>query len=83
MSRSKIVQSKINQSTISLFALIVVVASLVSCMQESPPETPPQNVQHYACPMECEGSKTYLVPGSCPICKMDLELVERDFNSKI
>lgn len=30
----------------------------------------------YACPMKCEGEKTYDKPGSCPICKMDLKKVE-------
>lgn len=29
----------------------------------------------YACPMQCEGEKTYPAPGSCPKCGMDLELV--------
>jgi hypothetical protein len=26
----------------------------------------------YACPMKCEGNKTYDKPGSCPVCGMDL-----------
>lgn len=26
----------------------------------------------YACPMKCEGEKTYEEPGSCPKCGMDL-----------
>lgn len=30
----------------------------------------------YQCPMKCEGDKTYEKPGSCPVCKMDLEKVE-------
>lgn len=30
----------------------------------------------YACPMHCEGEKTYLKAGSCPICNMDLKKVE-------
>lgn len=30
----------------------------------------------YQCPMHCEGDKTYDAPGSCPICKMDLEALE-------
>lgn len=33
----------------------------------------------YACPMQCEGEKTYEKTGSCPTCKMDLQKVE---NSK-
>ncbi|WP_232731938.1 SCO family protein [Confluentibacter lentus] len=35
----------------------------------------------YQCPMQCEGDKTYNGKGSCPICKMDLALVEK--NSKL
>lgn len=27
----------------------------------------------YACPMKCEGSKTYDKPGSCPVCNMKLK----------
>lgn len=30
----------------------------------------------YQCPMKCEGEKTYDKPGSCPVCEMDLEIVE-------
>ncbi|AXP80972.1 hypothetical protein CJ739_1887 [Mariniflexile rhizosphaerae] len=32
----------------------------------------------YQCPMQCEGDKTYSEKGSCPICKMDLTLVENN-----
>ena len=32
----------------------------------------------YQCPMHCEGSKTYDKPGSCPVCKMDLQPTEGD-----
>jgi len=27
----------------------------------------------YACPMQCEGEKTYAEAGKCPVCKMDLQ----------
>lgn len=27
----------------------------------------------YACPMQCEGGKTYDKPGRCPVCKMNLK----------
>ncbi|MBE0423581.1 MAG: hypothetical protein IBX66_06535 [Lutibacter sp.] len=30
----------------------------------------------YACPMHCEGEKTYEKQGSCPTCKMDLKKAE-------
>ena len=26
----------------------------------------------YACPMKCEGEKTYDQPGNCPVCNMKL-----------
>lgn len=29
----------------------------------------------YQCPMKCEGDKMYEETGTCPVCKMDLELV--------
>ena len=35
---------------------------------------PSATASHYACPMECEGTKTYAEPGSCPVCRMRLEL---------
>ncbi|MDO9276379.1 MAG: heavy metal-binding domain-containing protein [Lutibacter sp.] len=35
----------------------------------------------YACPMKCEGEKTYDKPGSCPKCKMDLKKMETNKDS--
>lgn len=32
----------------------------------------------YICPMNCEKSKAYDQPGSCPVCNMDLEAVKAD-----
>jgi hypothetical protein len=29
----------------------------------------------FACPMQCEGDKTYASAGKCPVCKMDLQEV--------
>lgn len=31
--------------------------------------------KQYACPMKCEGEKTYAEAGKCPVCKMELEEV--------
>ena len=31
---------------------------------------------NYQCPMQCEGNKLYAKPGSCPVCKMDLQCIE-------
>ena len=30
----------------------------------------------YYCPMKCEGEKVYEEKGTCPVCKMDLIVVE-------
>lgn len=35
----------------------------------------------YYCPMQCEGDKLYDKPGDCPICGMDLILVETSINN--
>ena len=32
----------------------------------------------YYCPMKCEGEKTYLEPGSCPVCGMHLVPVGKE-----
>jgi hypothetical protein len=37
----------------------------------------------YACPMECEGEKTYGEPGNCPVCKMELEPVRSEAESRV
>ncbi|MFD3293068.1 heavy metal-binding domain-containing protein [Aquirufa sp. KTFRIE-69F] len=31
----------------------------------------------YACPMKCEGKKTYSKKGKCPACTMDLKVVKK------
>ena len=30
----------------------------------------------YQCPMKCEGDKTYAEAGQCPVCNMDLRVME-------
>lgn len=32
----------------------------------------------YQCSMKCEGEKTYDKPGQCPVCNMDLQVVEEN-----
>lgn len=32
----------------------------------------------YQCPMDCENGKTYDQEGTCPVCKMNLQKVEKD-----
>ncbi|MCE6993005.1 heavy metal-binding domain-containing protein [Dyadobacter sp. CY323] len=35
--------------------------------------TPVADAKKYACPMQCEGDKTYAEAGKCPVCKMELK----------
>lgn len=36
----------------------------------------------YQCPMKCEGEKTYAEAGICPICNMDLKVVESEISGE-
>lgn len=38
-------------------------------------KSPDDAAAKFACPMKCEGAKTYDKPGNCPICEMKLEPV--------
>ena len=53
--------------------VILAMLCLYSCDTK---KTDKQEELVYLCPMKCEGDKTYSKKGSCPICKMDLKLVE-------
>ncbi|MGD9993695.1 MAG: copper-translocating P-type ATPase [Salinivirgaceae bacterium] len=35
-----------------------------------------KNDEKYQCPMKCEGDKSYNEPGNCPVCNMQLTLVQ-------
>ena len=37
----------------------------------------------YQCPMKCEGEKTFSEPGSCSVCKMDLQPISEQTSKKI
>lgn len=51
---------------------------LAACNQHAPKSANTQDAAAgvYACPMQCEGTKTYTAAGQCPKCGMDLELAE-------
>ncbi len=54
--------------TIKILTLLICAISFWSCddnQKEAAPIT-------YACPMQCEGDKTYDTPGTCPVCEMNL-----------
>ena len=59
--------------------VLVLIISFESCKSDK--KSNEHSHEAYQCPMRCEGDKTYSKMGSCPVCKMDLALVEN--NSKI
>ena len=75
-------------SSIGFFALLLLFTVLSSCKNKH--ENHQQVNEHgqhsnaaYACPMKCEGDKTYPSPGNCPICKMKLVLIEEELIQSI
>ncbi|WP_008635437.1 SCO family protein [Bizionia argentinensis] len=57
-----------------ILVMLFTVVAIQSCNSDKKADMNIAEV--YQCPMECEGDKTYTEPGSCPVCKMDLTLVE-------
>ena len=49
-----------------IFQLALVLTLLAACQPKA------DTTEAFACPMKCEGHKTYDQPGTCPVCKMDL-----------
>lgn len=62
-----------------ILVLILISVAFSSCNSDK--KSKDNTVEVYHCPMHCEGDKTYEVEGSCPICKMDLVLVENKLQS--
>lgn len=68
-----------------LFALPLTLLFACSGNQEKTKETTEKSVvvetvsadstaaKKFACPMQCEGEKTYAEAGKCPVCKMGLQ----------
>ena len=44
------------------------------------PEVAPEVATAYYCPMHCEGDKTYDEAGTCPVCAMNLVVVDADYD---
>ena len=58
------------------FAFAIVLFSCGSSNKTASPETV------YQCPMKCESEKTYDKPGQCPVCKMDLAVLNSSDSAK-
>ena len=54
------------------FLLLITLVAFMACNTNNSNKS---KEAMYQCPMKCEGDKTYSSEGSCPICKMDLNLV--------
>ncbi|MDQ3017843.1 MAG: hypothetical protein M3R25_14115, partial [Bacteroidota bacterium] len=55
---------------------------LAACQQKKEVNVTVDETGAYACPMKCEGEKTYPVAGKCPVCGMDLKHVSAESASK-
>jgi len=59
----------------SLLLLSVACSGNKSDKEAASTETHVVSEKKYACPMHCEGEKTYAEAGKCPVCKMELQEV--------
>lgn len=76
-----------NKQIITTSIIFVTTLFLISCSSngvEKATENTTEEVKSemYQCPMKCEGEKMYGTKETCPVCKMDLELVSKDPGDK-
>ncbi|GAA3575356.1 SCO family protein [Snuella lapsa] len=64
------------------FIVTLVVLTVIIACKDSTSHKAGAEKAVYKCPMQCEGNKAYTKLESCPVCKMDLAMVENQ-NSKI
>ena len=70
------------KNRMAIVILFIATITLISCNTKKAKNTL-TNVTLYQCPMQCEGVKTYSSQQSCPICKMDLELLSDNITKEI
>jgi len=61
---------------IKILFLVTLIVSFSTLFNSCTEESTPVNSLVYQCPMDCEEGKTYAENVSCPICKMDLQLID-------
>jgi hypothetical protein len=62
--------------TLCLFTLSIFTACKDKKSEDNPNQSSEIAETNYQCPMDCEGGKTYHEAGKCPVCKMDLMLMD-------
>ncbi|MDE0791916.1 MAG: heavy metal-binding domain-containing protein [Flavobacteriales bacterium] len=82
---------RISTTTIGALAIAVSSLSSCCCCGESCEKDEPTSIteestdivseeahshNHYACPMDCEEGVVYEEEGTCPVCHMDLTILE-------
>lgn len=63
-------------------SVFVIALTLASCNSNKSDKTSDE-LAVYQCPMQCEGDKTYSEAGSCPVCKMDLQPIEKQSSTEL
>lgn len=58
----------------SILLLFISACTLTGCTSTAPKQEHPAEAEQYQCPMKCTEEK-FEKPGTCPVCKMDLEKV--------
>lgn len=56
-----------------ILLFILVIGTIISCKSDKKDDLTKVT---YQCPMKCEGEKTYDAPGTCSVCKMELQAHE-------
>jgi len=69
----------------SILILSLLALSFTACKNDAKKETENTKTEmtakaEYACPMKCEGDKTYHEAGQCPKCGMDLKKMDMKHN---
>ncbi|MGB0886715.1 MAG: SCO family protein [Vicingaceae bacterium] len=62
---------------IIISSLLIALTAIVSSCNSNENYTE-EVTKKYECPMKCEGDKTYNAPNTCPVCKMDLTLLDEN-----
>ncbi|MCX7547183.1 SCO family protein [Xanthomarina sp. F1114] len=65
----------------AIISMLMLLTVITSCNSDKSKASHEQLVV-YQCPMKCEGGKTYDENVNCPICKMDLQVVEGEVSKK-